>query len=78
MTDEAVLAKLEEKADRIFEDLGLDPTGPPEQFTFEAGQELGRRFAELWPAEQAVRDYLLKKVMREALTEFAAIFPRSV
>lgn len=72
MTDpEKALAKLEEKADRIAEDLGLDPDGPPEQLTYEAGFQLGSRLKELLPVDQAVIDGLV----REALSEMAALLP---
>lgn len=72
MTDlEKALAKLERKADRIAEDLGLDPDGPPEQLTFDLGFQLGSRLRELLPVDQAFIDELA----REALSEVAAMLP---
>jgi hypothetical protein len=63
---------LDEKADRILEDLGLDPEGGPEQFTFEVGHEFGFRFAEALTVEAE----LFEEFLREMLLEFASLFPR--
>jgi len=72
MTEEGqTTTALDTKADRILEDMGLDPDGPPSQLTYAAGQEFGRRFAELLPLDQSVVDELLG----ELLTEFSVIFP---
>lgn len=76
MTDATNAMKtLDEKADSILAELGLDPEGPPEQFTHEAGLEVGRRFREIFPIDQAVLDELLRDLLRDALNEFASIFP---
>jgi hypothetical protein len=62
---------LDEKADRILENLGLDPEGGPEQFTFEVGHEFGYRLAEALTVEaEAFEEFL-----REMLSEFASLFP---
>jgi len=72
MTDpEEALAKLEEKADQIAEELGLDPDGSPEQLTYDVGFRFGSRFKELLPVEQAVIDDLV----REILAEMGALLP---
>lgn len=76
MTDATNAMKtLDEKADSILAELGLDPEGPPEQFTHEAGLEVGRRFREIFPIDQTVLDELLRDILRDALKEFASIFP---
>jgi hypothetical protein len=67
----ASLAKLEEKADQIAEELGLDPDGSPEQLTYAVGFQLGSRLKELLPVDQAVID----EIVREVLSEVAAMFP---
>lgn len=72
MTDaEIALAALDKKADRIIEELGLDPEGPPEQFTYETGFQLGQRFASLLPVKQEVFD----AVAFEILDSFLSMFP---
>lgn len=63
---------LDEKADRIFEEIGLDPDGPPEQLTYEAGRKFGERFGEFLPLDQDI----INEILLDALEEFAAIFPR--
>ncbi len=63
---------LDEKADRIFEEIGLDPDGPPEHLTYEAGRKFGERFGEFLPLDQDIID----EILREALEEFAGIFPK--
>jgi len=68
---EKALAKLERKAARIAEDLGLDPDGSPEQLTYDLGFQLGSRFKELLPVDQAVIDGLVCGV----LSEMAGMFP---
>ena len=72
MTDsEKTLARLEERADQIAEELGLDPDGPPEQLTYDVGFQFGSRFKELLPVEQTVVDELV----REILAEMGALLP---
>jgi hypothetical protein len=63
---------LDEKADRILEEIGLDPDGPPEQLTYEAGRRFGERFGEFLPLDQDIID----EILRDAVEEFAAIFPK--
>jgi len=63
---------LDKKSDRIFEEIGLDPDGPPEQLTYESGRKFGERFGEFLPLNQDIIDELL----HDALEEFAAIFPK--
>jgi hypothetical protein len=64
--------RIDEKADQILIEIGLDPEGPPEQFTFEAGRQFGERFGELLPLDQEVFD----QVFRELVEGFASFFPR--
>jgi hypothetical protein len=72
MTEEGqTTTALDRKADRILEEIGLDPEGPPSQYTNAAGLEFGRRFGEMLPTDQRV----FNELVREVLTEFAAVFP---
>jgi len=65
------ITALDRKADRILEEMGLDPEGPASQLTYAAGLEFGRRFVELLPIDQSVIDAMV----RELLSGLAAIFP---
>jgi hypothetical protein len=75
MTDtDVALATLDKKADRLISELGLDPDGPPDQFTYEAGFQLGHRFAGLLPTKQQTFD----AVAFEVLDLLSSIFPKNV
>ncbi len=54
------------------EEIGLDPDGPPEQLTYEAGRGFGERFGELLRLDQEIID----EIVREAVEEYASIFPK--
>ena len=72
MTDtDAALAALDKKTNRLLEEVGITPDGPPDQLTYETGLELGKRFASLLPVEQSVFD----AVAFEILDSFADLFP---
>jgi hypothetical protein len=77
MSDRTNLARLEAEAERVFAESGLDPDGPMDQFTFNSGRILGERLVELWPDDPNVRDAIVRQIVREALNEFAATFPKS-
>jgi hypothetical protein len=62
---------LDKKADQIFQEIGLDPDGAADQFTYESGCKFGNRFAELIANDQTV----MEEIMREVLSELEGIFP---
>jgi len=63
---------LDEKADRVLEELGLDLNGPPTQLTYDAGRKFGERFGEFLPLDQEIID----EVLREILGQFVSMFPK--
>lgn len=77
MTDEDLLEKLAEGAERILEETGFDPDGPLEQFNYASGHAFGRRLVELWPADPQLRDRVLRQAAHRLLGELQSIFPGS-
>lgn len=69
--DEQIPSALDTTADRIFDELGVDPDGPISQFTFALGFNFGSRLAGEFESDEV----LVQDFASELLEEFAALFP---